>query len=256
VKRTSRRSSRRSGRRLFPDCAKRVNLVGGGSKRRVRDLYAVLDRAASRAGLRNRFFAVVDRDLDSGSSGEPGATEFVWPVYHIENFLLQPDALRAACGSLRGADPFTSDDAVLDALHKEAAELVPSLVLEQLRAETNQALVSSIDLGADPATTDPASALLPSIESSIDRLKSAAENRTLENLQARAAELRDELNQALESEAWREAFPGRRILKAFAGTHLKNIGYDALRNVTVDKLAQMPFRPAGMNEIFDQILAA
>ena len=47
-------------RRLFPDFAKRVNLVSAGSKRRVRDLYAVLDDAITKAGVANRFFAIVD----------------------------------------------------------------------------------------------------------------------------------------------------------------------------------------------------
>jgi hypothetical protein len=41
--------------RLFPDFAQRVNLVSGGGKREVRDLYATFARTARKAGLSEKF---------------------------------------------------------------------------------------------------------------------------------------------------------------------------------------------------------
>jgi predicted ATPase len=51
-------------KRLFPDFARRVNLISGDHKQRVRDLYSVLSRADVQAGTRSRFFAIVDKDSD------------------------------------------------------------------------------------------------------------------------------------------------------------------------------------------------
>lgn len=49
-------------RRLFPDFAKRVNLVSGGNKSRVGDLYELLGDATQSLAGENRFFAVTDMD--------------------------------------------------------------------------------------------------------------------------------------------------------------------------------------------------
>ena len=63
-------------RRLFPDFAKRVNLVSAGSKRRVGDLYEVLNEAASESGMANRFFAIMDSDAEERRNGESGSARF------------------------------------------------------------------------------------------------------------------------------------------------------------------------------------
>jgi predicted ATP-dependent endonuclease of OLD family len=65
-------------RRLFPEFAQRVNLVSGGNKLRVRDLYMALRDAASQAGIRNRFFAIVDKDSVAAKEINTGASEFTW----------------------------------------------------------------------------------------------------------------------------------------------------------------------------------
>src|SRR5579872_1112364 len=94
-------------RRLFPDFARRVNLVSGGNKARVRDLYSALEEAAAQAGIKNRFFAVVDKDFSEQLSLKGAATcEFSWDVYHIENYLLDASCIRAATAALLGKDLF------------------------------------------------------------------------------------------------------------------------------------------------------
>jgi hypothetical protein len=152
-------------RRLFPEFAQRVNLVSGGNKSRVRDLYATLRDAVSQANIRNRFFAIVDKDSEAAMKIDTRASEFTWDSYHIENYLLDPGSIRSALQTLLpSADPFSSDDEVLDALRDCARELVDRLVLERLQADVNGELVSAIDIGGPPDTTAPAADLLPSIE--------------------------------------------------------------------------------------------
>src|SRR5918995_3550003 len=83
-------------RRLFPEFAQRVNLVSGGNKSRVRVLYAALHEAASQANIRNRFFAVVDKDSAATIEVDTGASMFTWDSYHIENYLIDPGSIREA----------------------------------------------------------------------------------------------------------------------------------------------------------------
>lgn len=64
--------------RLFPMFAKEVNLVSGGSKQRVKDLYEVLASTAEKVGLADRFFAVTDKDSSPWESPLPGARKLSW----------------------------------------------------------------------------------------------------------------------------------------------------------------------------------
>ncbi len=177
-------------RRLFPDFAQHVNLVSAGSKRRVRDLYAVLDEAISQVGVENRFFAIVDRDAESYVATEPGTREFTWSVYHIENFLLSAGAVRSACASLLGADPFESDEAVMAALRTAASKLVGGLSMERIQAEVNNDLVAAINIGGPPDGEDVATDIRPSIEGSVERLVARADDFTSERLATRVDEIK------------------------------------------------------------------
>jgi energy-coupling factor transporter ATP-binding protein EcfA2 len=243
-------------RRLFPDFARRVNLVSGGPKRRVRDLYAALDQAATDSGIRNRFFAIVDRDAEAYTPPEPGATEFMWPVYHIENFLLQPAAIRDACRSLTGTDPFGSDAEAVAALQTEAVALIPSLVLERVRSEIDRRLVAEIRIEGDPAGTDVARDLIPSVEGSLERVIAAGAALTVDGLATRVDAVRGEFTRAVETDAWLREFPGRRILRRFVSAHAAGVPYEAFRNVIVDKLAAEDTRPQGMSDVLEAIEAA
>ena len=243
-------------RRLFPDFARHVNLVSAGSKRRVRDLYAVLDEAISQVGVENRFFAIVDRDAESYVATEPGTREFTWSVYHIENFLLSAGAVRSACASLLGADPFESDEAVMAALRTAASKLVGGLSMERIQAEVNNDLVAAINIGGPPDGEDVATDIRPSIEGSVERLVARADDFTSERLATRVDEIRAALLTALETEAWATEFPGRRILRRFVSDHLPGVGYEPFRNLVLDKMALSEERPEGMKQVLDQIAAA
>jgi hypothetical protein len=199
-------------RRLFPSFAQRVNLVSGGSKRRVRDLHAALKEAADAAGLRNRFFSIIDKDTERVLEILPGTVEFSWDVYHIENYLLCPDAILRACISLTGKPQFESDFSVLDLLHRIASDVVDRMVLNLLQGEINDQLVQQISLGAPPNTTDPAKDLWPSLQGSLERVATTAAALTRDVLHERADVHRARLRASLESDDWLAEFPGRLIL--------------------------------------------
>lgn len=241
-------------RRLFPDFAKRVNLVSAGSKRRVRNLYAALNEAVTQAGIENRFFAIVDKDAEAYIPPDGQAQEFTWGVYHVENFLLVPAAIREACESLAGSDLFSSDQEVLYALKVEATQLVDSLTLERIQAEINDEMIRAIEIKGPPDTHDVAASIGPSIEASVRRVGELGASCSQEALTQRVAEARVELESALDAEEWLAVFPGRRILKRFVNTHL-DVAYEPFRNVILDKIAMSDDRPESMKQILDGILA-
>jgi hypothetical protein len=243
-------------RRLFPDFGKRVNLVSGGSKTRVRDLYRVLNDAVNQVGIKNRFFAITDRDTEPLTPTEPSAQEFSWAVYHIENFLLEPTALRAACQSLTGADPFASDDEVIAVLKSISSELVPSLVLERVRTIVNDDIVGAIEIGGHPNGVDVAADVYPSIAGSLKRVADRGATYSVDRLAEIAQTSRDAFEAAMQSGEWIRDFPGRRVLARFADQYAPGVGYEPFRNIVLDKLASVEYQPDGMAEVLDAILAA
>jgi hypothetical protein len=242
-------------RRLFPEFAQRVNLVSGGNKSRVRDLYATLRDAVSQANIRNRFFAIVDKDSEAAMKIDTRASEFTWDSYHIENYLLDPGSIRSALQTLLpSADPFSSDDEVLDALRDCARELVDRLVLERLQADVNGELVSAIDIGGPPDTTAPAADLLPSIEGSVRRISDAGARLTLDSLSEKAKVHQTVLQNALKSEKWLKEFPGRLVLRRFADKYLSGkIDSLMFSNLVLDKMVERSVKPEPMKVILDQI---
>jgi len=238
--------------RLFPDFAKRVNLVSVGYKRRVRDLYEVLEASTSKTGG-NRFFAVVDRDAEAMEQEDGTPRVYNWDRYHIENYLLEPGAIRAVTTSLTGKELFKSDKAVTTALRQCAKRLLNQLVLERIQAEVNSELVGSIAVGGDPKRSDVSKALIPSIDGSVERVVAKRDELTVDQLRLRVKDIRDELVAAIESDAWLVDFPGRLILGQFVNAHLSGVSYIAFRNLITDKMVADELRPAGMLDVLRQI---
>jgi predicted ATPase len=241
-------------RRLFPDFDRRVNLVSGGNKKHVRDLYAVLEAAAKEAGIRNRFYAVVDRDFGPSRTPLEGASEFTWDVYHIENYLLDPGSLHAAASALLDHEPFKGEDEVVAELRVCATQLVDRLVLERLQGHVNERLTREIIVGAAPDTTDPARDLLPSIIGSLDRLQGARGELTVEHLRELSANYRRELLVALDTDAFLRDFPGRLILRRFADRVLGGkIDSLLFSRAVLDKMVERGVKPQGMKAVIDKI---
>jgi hypothetical protein len=243
-------------RRLFPAFAQRVNLVSGGSKRRVRDLHSALKEAAESAGLWNRFFSIVDKDTERSLDLEPGTVEFSWDVYHVENFLLEPEAIRRACVSVSGAERFRTTEEVLSALQAIGARILDRIVLQLLQAEINDELVSGLSIGAPPDTADPAGDIWPSLQGSLERVGRIGRDLTREAIEERANAHRTRLRASLEDATWMKEFPGRMILNEFASRGLEHsVDASLLRNVILDKMVELQIEPPSMKAVIDEIAA-
>lgn len=242
-------------RRLFPDFAKRVNLLSAESKRRVSDLYEALNQSAEKVGMANRFFAVVDRDAEGFKDDDDHTTASTWDVYHIENYLLDIPSVREAAEVIAGKPHFDSDEEVLDALRSAATDIVEKLIVRAVQREVNARLIDGIEIGASPNSTDIPTDMLPSIEGSVRRLNERAAEYSRETLEVRVTDLRSEFEKDLADEGWMIRFPGREILRRFAGESL-GADYETFRNVILDKMALSERRPESMASVLAEIEAA
>jgi hypothetical protein len=242
--------------RLFPAFAKRVNLISGGNKRRVRDLYEVLAVTAEQVGMAERFFAITDKDTSPFDEPPKGTHNLTWDVYHIENYLLEPKYIRDAAAALTARDRFGSDDEVAHALKAAAEQLVPRLILERLQKIINDRLVAALKIGANPDSPQAAPALLPSIVMTYERLDAARTDMTsIVALEGQALDIEAELRRWLDDGAWISEFPGRLILRRFVDTHLTGAAnYEAFRNLILDQMADDNYEPVGMRSVVDHVM--
>lgn len=242
--------------KLFPNFAKNANLVSGGSKQRVRDLYEVLAHTAEQVGMARRFFAVTDRDSSPSESPPQGTHQLSWDVYHIENYLLESRFIREAAEVLLGQPKFDTDDQVEEALLRAANEVLPGLVLVSLRKVVNDRIVSSVNLGGDPAKDNAAEALIDSVNATFGRLNGVQQAVDMTFLEEQAAAIKGRFVAALNDGTWVKEIPGRSILQRFAARELAGVGsYEGFRNVIVDQMVDAAYEPAGMRHVLDIITA-
>jgi len=237
-------------RRLFPDIAKRLNLVSGGSKSRVRGLYSLLASTADQLGAENRFYSVTDRDRDPGSDQ---IHMNQWDRYHIENYLLEPEHIRAATRALTGADPFGSDDAALDALRASAREIADEIAVQLVRVHLNDRAVAALNIGSSGSASEAASGLATSLANSAARLITLREEFDVTAVHERLEIERTRLTSACDTDQWISEFPGRSVLKRFVRDHA-NVKYEAFVNLVLDRMAEANFQPAGMKAVLERIL--
>jgi hypothetical protein len=243
-------------RRLFPEFSRRINLVSAGNKSGVRNLYAILKGSAHQIGVLERFYAVTDRDHEHVKPEALASRLYSWDRYHIENYLLDPSALRAVVKSAGQGTVFGSDDEVLATLKICATQLTDGLVLELLQKEINDAIIAMIKVRGDPSTQNYVEAVYPSIEASIGRVKDASSQFTEDKLSEMGKRHEARFQDSLDNDTWLSDFPGRKILKRFLGAHVSGISYEPFVNLLLDKLAEENRQPIGMKNILDQIMNA
>lgn len=240
---------------LFPDFEQQVNAISAGDKRRVADLYELLEKARQAGHVHARFYAITDADDDAPIAGP--ATRFRWDVYHIENYLLHPqfvlDGLRAIGV---GATVLKDENAVLSALQVCAEETIGALVSHRLRINTNRTLVSAIDLRTDPQTSDPARAIAEAIDRSNKRIQERVVGElSPTNLEKEQLKFKTEYASSLADGSWTVKFRGRDILSRFAGRFVPGMRYDYFRDLIINRMSEAKYRPRGMEEIVRRILA-
>jgi predicted ATPase len=241
--------------RLFPTEIAGINLLSGSNKARVDALHDVLNRAYSKGDLPIRFFAIVDRDTDTGEL-PPGLRRYRWDVYHIENYLLEPRFVAEVVNSLEPKRRLDKEGA-LDALRSSARKVVPKLLRHKMRDYVNSKMVGCIHLGFDPAAEEIASLAAEAAARSLRKVQEVTTDLlTKKKLNALQSEWQTEIEAAFGDGSWLNVLPGREILKQFVDDQKLRIPYDTLRNLIVSRMVDAGFRPEGMGRVILDIARA
>ncbi|NPD69786.1 AAA family ATPase (plasmid) [Lichenicola cladoniae] len=239
---------------LFAEELRGINLISGTNKARVQALHEILARAYANGDLPTKFYAVTDSDADDPSVQTPGVNRFSWDVYHLENYLLEDSIIADVLNSLRLQKEYDAKT-VGDRLVLAAQNVVPSMLVQKMKAYANSKLVDCIKLGFDPATLTIGNDLSEASNRSADKMRQVVlSDLSKERLNEVEQTFRSDIQQSFATGSWRKKLPGREILKQFV--QLENLqGYELVRNLIVSRMTEKGVKPAGMKVIIDQIVA-
>ena len=239
---------------IFADEIRGINLIPGTNKARVELLHEVLQAAHEKGDLPTKFYAIVDKDADLGSSS-PAVNRYQWDVYHIENYLLNPQILADVLNSLVLNGGFTPAS-VNDDLRKAAHSAVNNVLAHRMRIYVRSRMMKSIDVSFNPKSDHMGNELNAAAERTVAEMQRLTyADLSQDNLKNVEAGFRAEVEQSLADGSWLKDLPGREILKRFVSDLKVTVSYQILRNLAISRMAEEGYKPQGMKKIIDQIVA-
>ena len=239
--------------KLFPTFDRKMNFVSGGNRSTVRRLHRVLDAQSDHPRMT---FSIVDRDDAAHIDADEEQGMYMWDVYHIENYLLEPGIILEVLNraSLAGT-AFESDREVEDALKAIAQEHTEGMVEDWVRARAHRAIREVIRLRDGTGEADAATKVSRKVAESAARMSQlVTAELSPEQLEASATERREALTAALrDSTEWKRVFRGRDILSSFTGRYGKGLSYQFMRDMIVNAMAERGHRPSGMVHVLAAI---
>ena len=139
---------------LFPQFSSKVNIISGGNKKRVADLYQILEKVSRDADISAKVYAINDSDINiSNLQNKSDIIEsncYTWNVYHIENYLLEPHFIIKVIQEINFSTQDYTEDKIYAQLKKFASDSIRFEVEEKLRNYVNNLLIKQLDLSFDP----------------------------------------------------------------------------------------------------------
>jgi hypothetical protein len=240
---------------LFPSFAERVNLISGGNKHGVKALQVLLDKAAEDGRLDARFYSIVDRDYD-GPELVSAERQYLWNVYHIENYLLELKFIREVINGLKLGCTKLTEQEIEDKLRECAEETVDSLVKVRLNQWVHNHLIRCIDTGFDPRV-GLVDGFREAAERSLNKMSHVLnEKLAKDEITNQKQQIQIELTTALKNNQWKVVFRGRDILNRFVGRYVTETNYEGFRNLIVNRMREGGYQPPGMKNVIEGILAS
>ena len=234
-------------RRLFPDLAARGNFISAGNRRMTNGTRQRLNEILNETGVAGRVVSITDGDLTLEFTDEENEdNQFSWPVYEIENFLLEPSILSAALYTFLGKNPFNSEKEIIETLRKFAKEQVLELAGIQVQSILNAEFGKSINIRH--TKTDPSNILCKSSESSKKRISEI--DVTPERIDKMIAEYTERYKGYTVTKVFLKKFPGDRLIRALAGKF--NLNGDHFRNACLDSAQSQKLCPKEMKSVLEQ----
>ena len=200
-------------------------------------------------------YSIVDKDSGKAKADGKRTGRFSWNVYHIENYLMEPQyILEVLRNSTISDTPFQDTEEVEEELKIIAKEQVQSLVAHSLMEEVNHGMVTQISTRIDPNAENLCEKIHEAVNKSSESLKEEIEtNITLEKLGKKATKKKLELENSLKNDQWKEEFKGRDIMREFVGKHGQGMKYERFRDSIVNAMAERRDPPKGMAKVLRQI---
>lgn len=237
---------------LFPEFSAKYNLISGSNKNKVRALHEVLNRASEKGAIKTQFYGIVDADYDTKEKDSKVVSRFVWPVYHIENFLLDAEILSAVVSPLF-QNPVSAEE-ILDALRNCARTTVPKAIRHKVTEYASRELTQAIDLGFSASAEDVGAAIHAAVSRSVARsVQLGSGSLSLSSLNSVTESAKASIESSFADGSWLTKLPGRDILRAYANTLPTGISHEILRTMVVNKMADIAYQPVGMKEVLDKI---
>lgn len=238
---------------IFPMLQQSANMISAGNKRRVKGLHSVLAQALETGQIPMRVFSIVDSDSEE-LNPLPDST-FSWNVYHIENYLLEPEFVLKVTRDI-GVTRFANVERVYEELRSCARETLPDLVRHRLASDVNAEIISAIDTSTDRKAKAVAVPLSDAVQRSLARITKLSQERfDLGKLTKMETKLRTEYEKHLASDVWRKKFRGRDILSRYVGK-IKKTNYEVFRDLVIAAMRDAGFQPRGMKSVIDRVLKA
>lgn len=240
---------------LFPAHERRLNFISGGNKATVRRLHEALERRMD--GGSGLVFSIVDRD-DSEVIEEQNKGRFTWDVYHIENYLLEPEIVLDVLKRITLQDTGFKDAAEVEGAFRDIAQgQIDRLVEHSVRSKVHEAIGRAIKLKGEDDNRTPVERIVTRLNASIDRLTDLAKDELgRDQLDALAHKRRGVLENAVKSDDWKKEFRGRDLLRQFTDQYTVGVRYEVLRDMIVNAMAANGIRPPGMLRVLEKIASA
>ena len=219
--------------RLFPEAAKSINFISGGSKTNVKRLQETIEALAEHGQAQAEVFSIVypDNEVWNRTTREQG-TRLEWTMYHIENYLLEVNFIKEAVGivELEGADRMS--EIQIDRLLEDAAEdLIEELAVQKVRDKIWRDFRKATEIAINP-DQKASEQLVAGITTAAKKVQSLKMEFGNEETTERLLEKERRLIREMWSDGlWKTNFPGRKILKRFCSKlHRK---FQHSRNMTL-----------------------
>jgi|GEM_PF-1053524 len=218
---------------LYPPAQHNISFIpAGDSVTNIRASERV-NRLLSAAGTFQEFYSIIDCDIERPLQPETSDRLFRLPVYHVENFLIDPEIIfRVTARIMLDKCPYASVDDVkkcLVELLKEDAHLLPFT-----RAVFDAAVAGKAKEAWDCV-----------YRRDSNRLAEV----TFPNFEDMRMRAIAKIDESIKDDSWSSVCKGRDLLKSFCSRH--GLNYEHFRNLLISELTTPP---RGLEAIMTRIL--
>ena len=250
---------------LFGDLTEKVTIVAAEGRTDVEKTQELLRRIEATRKPSREVYAICDRDDPKGlartrKQNQQGRV-LTWDRYHIENYLLEPAILAAACENIaRESNKALEAEGIEKALKQIAEEhaerFARTSVEAQIRGELHEATRFGRRKDDEASQAQVAEELHRSLQNVMKQVqKLASTTGQVSEIEGQMAKRAQELRRSLHNGKWKAEFRGRDILGTFVQRYLPGINRERFITLVVKEMQRMNHRPRGMERVLKMILS-